>query len=84
MTFAGIILRRSPTLLVLRTRTEPEKMVHLRADTRFLDSGLPATSEELAVNTRVFIRGGKNFENDLEAFQVVWGEIDGPKTISSR
>lgn len=80
LTFAGVVIRRSPTLLVVRTRTEPEKMVTLREDTRYLDSGLPTSASELAVNTRVFIRGGKNFENDLEAFQVVWGEIAGPKS----
>lgn len=84
LTFAGVVIRRSPTLLVLRTRTEPEKAVRLREDTRFLDSGLPATSADVAVNTRVFIRGGKNFENDLEAFQVVWGQIEGPQSTSSR
>lgn len=84
LTFAGVVIRRSPTLLVLRTRTEPEKVVHLREDTRFLDSGVPANSADVAVNTRVFIRGGKNFENNLEAFQVVWGQIDGPQAMTSR
>jgi len=84
LTFAGVVIRRSPTVLVLRTRTEPEKMIRLREDTRFLDSGSPTTAAELAVNTRVFVRGGKNFENDLEAFQVIWGEIGGPQTLSSR
>ena len=43
-----------------------------------MDSGVPTTPTELAVNTRVFIRGGKSFENILEAYQVMWGEIDGP------
>jgi hypothetical protein len=78
LTFAGVVLRRSPTVLVVRTRTDPEKMIMLREDTRYVDSGVPTTPGQLAVNTRVFIRGGKNFENNLEAFQVMWGEIDGP------
>jgi hypothetical protein len=78
ITFAGVVLRRSPTTLVVRTRTEPEKMIALREDTRYVDSGVPTTGGQLAVNTRVFIRGGKNFENNLEAFQVMWGEIEGP------
>ena len=78
LTFAGIVIRKSPTTLVLRTRTEPEKLIKLREDTRFLDSGLPAGANDVAVNTRVFIRGGKNFENDLEAFQVIWGQLEGP------
>ena len=29
LTFAGVVLRRSPTVLVIRTRTEPEKMIAL-------------------------------------------------------
>jgi len=80
VTFSGIIRRLSSNVLVLRTREEPEKMVLLREDTRFLESGFPADFSHLAVNTRVFIRGGKNIENDLEAYQVIWGEIPGPKS----
>ena len=80
LTFGGVVLRRSPTLLVVRTRTEPEKVIRLRDDTRFLDSGSPASVSDVAVNTRVFIRAGKNFENEVEAYQVIWGEIAGPKT----
>lgn len=80
LTFGGVVIRRSPTLLVLRTRTEPEKMVRLREDTRFLESGTPATSADVVVNTRVFVRAGKSFDNDIEAYQVIWGEIEGPKT----
>lgn len=84
LTFAGVVLRRSPTVLVVRTRTEPEKVIMLREDTRFLDSGTPGTAEDLAVNSRVFIRAGKNFENKLEAFQIVWGEISGPNSSFPR
>lgn len=84
LTFAGVVLRRSPTVLVVRTRTEPEKVIMLRDDTRFLESGSPGTAADLAVNSRVFIRAGKNFENNLEAFQVVWGEISGPKSSIPR
>ena len=31
-----------------------------------------------------FIRGGKNIDNDLEAYQVIWGEIPGPRYDGSR
>lgn len=79
LTFSGVVRRISPEMLVLFTRTEPEKIVLLRDDTRYLAGGLPADFQSLAVNTRVFIRGGHNFENNLEAYQVVWGEIAGPK-----
>ncbi len=79
LTFAGVVRRISPEMLVLYTREEPEKVVLLRDDTRYLASGLPSEFSELAVNTRVFIRGGQNFEKNLEAYQVVWGEIAGPR-----
>jgi hypothetical protein len=84
LTFGGVVLRRSPTVLVLRTRNEPEQTVVLRDDTRFLDSGLPATAEDCTVNTRVFIRAGKNLDNKIEAYQVIWGEIPGPKSSTHR
>jgi hypothetical protein len=80
LTFAGVVRRFNPQMLVLRTRDDAEKIVLLRDDTRFLDSGNPVDYSRLSVNTRVFIRGGKNFENELEAYQVIWGEIHGPRT----
>jgi hypothetical protein len=83
LTFSGIIVRLNPSMLVLRTRTEPEKVITLREDTKFLDSGLPAERSSLAVNKRVFIRGSKTLDNTLEAYQVIWGEIAGPKSRSS-
>lgn len=81
LTFAGVVRRFSPTMMVLRTREDAEKIVLLREDTRYLESGFPVDFTKLAVNTRVFVRGGKNFEDDLEAYQVIWGEITGPKRI---
>jgi hypothetical protein len=83
LTFSGIIVRMNPTMLVLRTRTEREKIIMLRDDTRYLDSGLPGELTSLAVNTRVFIRGSRTFEDTLEAHQVIWGEIAGPKARQS-
>jgi hypothetical protein len=81
LTFAGVILRINPHVMVLRTRNDGEKTVRLRQDTRYLESGFPSEHATLAVNTRVFIRGGKNLEDEIEAYQVVWGEIAGPKPL---
>jgi len=78
MTFSGVVRRLNANVLVLRTKDEPERLVLLRDDTRFLDSGFPADRAALGVNTRVFVRGGRNLENDLEAYQIIWGEIAGP------
>jgi hypothetical protein len=79
MTFAGVVLRMNPEMIVLRTRTEHEKVVRLRQDTRYLDSGEPSTRGTLAVNTRVFVRAGRNLDDEVEAYQVIWGQIPGPK-----
>jgi hypothetical protein len=79
LTFSGVIVRLNNSMLVLRTRTEPEKIVMLRDDTRYLDSGLPGEHSNLAVNTRVFIRCSKTIEDTLEAHQVIWGQIAGPR-----
>ena len=41
-TFSGVVRRLNIEMLVLRTRSEPEQIVLLRDDTRFLASGLPS------------------------------------------
>ena len=79
MTFAGVVLRLNPEMMVLHTRADGERIVLLRQDTRFMDSGNPATRGTLVVNTRVFVRAGRNLDNEVEAYQVIWGEIPGPK-----
>ena len=79
MTFSGVVLRVNPEIIVLHTKTDPEKIVRLRQDTRYLDSGSPCTRSTLLVNTRVFVRAGRNLDDEVEAYQVIWGEIPGPK-----
>lgn len=75
ITFSAVVLRRTPESLFVRTRLDGNKTLVLRNDTRYLRAGLPVEAVNLEVNTRVFIRAGRNFENELEAFQVVWGDI---------
>ncbi len=75
LTFTGIVLRLSDAVMVLRTRSDGQKTILLRHDTGFAGSGRITDSSDLAVNTRVFIRAGRNLEGDLEAYQVIWGEI---------
>jgi hypothetical protein len=79
LTFAGVVLRLNTEALVLRTRTGGQETIRLRQDTRYLDSGSAGEAANLQVNTRVYIRAGKNFEDQLEAYQVVWGQIAGPR-----
>ena len=78
MTFAGLVLRINPELLVLRMRSNEHKTIHLRSDTRYLSEGQSLDRGSLKVNTRVFIRAGRNLEDEIEAYQVVWGNILEP------
>ncbi len=78
LTFAGVVRRLNDERLVLRTRTGGDQIILLRDDTRYLDSGSEVEWSTLKPNTRVFVRAGKNLDNDIEAYQVVWGEILEP------
>jgi hypothetical protein len=75
LTLAGLVLRMTPEAIWVRTRSDGEKTILLRQDTRYLSGGTSVDASALTVNTRVFIRASRNFDNDLEAYQVVWGEI---------
>jgi hypothetical protein len=74
-TVAGMVARLRGGRLVLRTRRDGEKTVLLRDDTRYLSGGLEVPAGALEPGTLVFVRGARNFEDELEAYQVVWGEI---------
>lgn len=78
LTFAGLVARLNGERLVLLTRRDGEKTILLRQDTRYLEGGLQVAAGELKANTRVFVRGAKNFEDEIEAYQVVWGDILDP------
>jgi hypothetical protein len=78
LTFAGVVVKLSPERLVLHTRNAEQRIL-LRPDTRYLDSGIAVGASGLGLNRRVFVRCGRNLDNELEAFQVVWGEILQPK-----
>lgn len=79
LTFAGVIRQLNPDRLVLRTRLDGDKTVMLRADTRYLESGSLVDADALSNNLRVFIRAARTLEGDIEAYQVIWGEILDPK-----
>jgi hypothetical protein len=78
MAFAAVVLRSNPELIVVRVRGGEQKLVRVRPDTRYASNGLPSNLAQLPPNTRVFIRAGLNIERELEAYQVVWGRIEGP------
>jgi hypothetical protein len=78
LTFAGVVVKVGPRALLLRTRSNERKRILLRPDTRFLGEGQSVECGNLTVNTPVFIRAGRNFEDEVEAYQIVWGEILEP------
>jgi hypothetical protein len=73
-TFSGIVLRLEAGRVTLRTR-DGEETLTVRQDTRFLDGGSRSTASALPVNAHVFIRAGQNLHGDLEAYQIMWGDI---------
>ena len=78
LTFAGLVARLNDERFILRTRADGEKTIYLRPDTRYLESGTIVNVSSLQPNRRVFVRASKNLDGELEAFQVVWGELLAP------
>jgi hypothetical protein len=78
MTISGLVVRISPDLLVIRTRSDGRKEILLRQDTRYLSGGVRVDGAALEVNTHVFVRAGRNLDDQVEAYQVVWGQIVQP------
>lgn len=78
LTFAGEIRRLNPDRLVLRTRLDGDKTIFLRSDTRYLRSGSVVDAAALTNSVRVFVRCARNLDGEIEAYQVIWGEILDP------
>ena len=78
LTFTGMVLRMDDDGLVLRTRADGEKWILVRHDTRFREDGLRVEPSSLHSSTRVFVRAGKNLDGEIEAYEIVWGEILTP------
>ncbi len=81
LTFTGIIARLSDGSLVLRTRQDGEKIFVRRPDTYYFEDGIAVEPSTLKPNTRVFVRAGHNLDDELEVYQVIWGEILEPNRI---
>lgn len=80
--FAGVVPRRGATTLTLETR-EGEKTLLLRPDARYWSDGLRTAGNTLAVNTRVFVHAGRDFEGNVEIYEAARGAIvPAPEFIS--
>jgi hypothetical protein len=78
LTYSGVIYRISTDKFVLHTREAGDLSILLRNDTRYLQDGQVVDLPELKLNTRVFVRAGKDLYNEVEAYQVIWGKILAP------
>ena len=76
-TLSGLVIRREGLALAIKTRTGESALV-LRPDTAYFGDGIRLDASALAVNTRVFIRAGRNEYGQIVAYQVMWGEIVDP------
>src|SRR5215471_17528157 len=79
LTYSGVVFRITSDRLMLHTRTGGEQSIQLRKDTRYLQNGEIVDADKLALNTRVFVRAGKDVYDQIEAYQVIWGSILDPK-----
>ena len=75
LTYSGVVFRLNPERMVLHTRDAGDQTILLRQDTRYLDNGDIVEPGELQPNMRVFVRAGRTLFNEVEAYQVVWGQI---------
>ena len=78
LTLTGVVLRVDGDGLMLRTRGYGEKWILVRRDTHYRQDGLVVELSNLHSSTRVFVRAGPNLEGEIEAYEVVWGEILTP------
>ena len=78
LTFTGIVDSITLERLVLHLRSGARTPILLRRDTRFIAEGEQVDAAELKPSTRVFVRAGKNLDDRIEAYQIMWGEILEP------
>jgi len=79
MTLSGLVMGVKYNVLSLKLRSGEYENIRLRPDTRYSTEGQTAEAGSLRVNTLVFVRCGRNLENQMEAYQVIWGEILKPE-----
>lgn len=79
LAFAGVVFRLNGDRVMLHTRDAGDQTILLRRDTRYLQDGGVVEAGDLKPNMRVFVRAGKTLYNEIEAYQVIWGQILMPQ-----
>ena len=75
----GIVLEHDEFSLRLRTRDGSRYLINLRPDTKFASAGASVERTELPAYQPIQVRAGKTYDNKIEAFSIVWGEILRPE-----
>ncbi len=81
---SGVVAQSSDKAFVLRLRNGKRYSFCLRPDTRFAEAGLAVGPEMISVNRVIHVRGGWDWENRLEVYQVSAGEILQPVRSAAR
>jgi hypothetical protein len=79
LTYSGVVYKVNGDKFVLHTREAGDLSILLRNDTRYLEDGQVVDLASLKPNMRVFVRAGKDLYNEVEAYQVIWGNIMAPR-----
>lgn len=79
LVFSGFVSQLDDNNIVLQTRRDGIKIISLRSDTSYIEAGIPVGLTELRPHTRIFVRAGATLDNEIVAFQVVWGPILVPE-----
>ncbi len=82
--YSGIVVEHAGDGFLLRTRAGQRVAIRIRSDTRFVQNGLPSGRDILSVNGVVFVRAGIGLGEEVEAYQVVAGEILQPGKAPTR
>jgi hypothetical protein len=78
LTYSGVVSSITADRLILHTR-EGDRTLFVGKETRFLQDGALVASDNLKMNTRVFIRAGKDLYDQVQAYQIIWGSILAPQ-----
>ena len=82
--YSGVVVADDGDRFTLRLRSGERTVIRLRRDTRFLDGGAAVGREILRVNAPLFVRAGLGFDEEIEAYSVVRGEILQPRSGEPR
>jgi len=78
LSFSGVVFELSPQRVMIHTRESGDLTILLRGDTSYLENGDAVQSGDLKPNMRVYVRAERNLYNEIEAYQVIWGQILTP------